>query len=142
LILLDEERRGCAATVNELAGGAVADWLFILADDDLMLPRCLELLMAASKAQAGVGVFYSPPLVWGEDGAQFCASPPNIPSAALIGRELWEKIGGYSLDAPSAEDGVFWRQVEQRGATFVRVDEHPTWVYRFHGKNKSRTDDF
>lgn len=134
LILLDENRQGCAATMNELAGYAVGEWLFILADDDILLPRCLELLLENGSGE----IIYSPPLVWGEDGAQFCAGPPNIPAVALIRKDLWDRLGGYSLDVPSAEDNAFYKLAESRGVTFTRVDQHPTWIYRFHGGNKSR----
>lgn len=136
LILLDEDRRGCAATMNELAGHAFGEWLLILADDDILLPRCLELLLAGAAPPAEI--VYAPPLVWGEDSAQFCAAPPNIPAVALVRKTLWERLGGYSLDVPSAEDNALWRLAESRGVTFTRVDQHPTWVYRFHGGNKSR----
>jgi hypothetical protein len=136
LIGLDEDGVGCARMVNGLASAAAGDWLFLIADDDIMLPRCLELLVGAS----GQGpVVYSPPLVWGEDAAQFRSTPPNIPSSALIGTEFWRKLGGYNEDLSQAEDNEFWRRAEQRGITFVRFDTAPTWVYRFHGDNKSRS---
>lgn len=133
LWMLDEEGLGCAKIMNQLAGAAEADLLFILADDDLMLPRCLELHM-----RAGGDVVYAPPLVWGEDAAQFCARPPNIPATALVSKAFWEKFGGYDESATHTEDLFLWRLAESRGCTFTRIDEHPTWVYRFHGANKSR----
>src|SRR3954470_12438511 len=61
LIQVDETRRGCAVTMNELAGRARGEWLLPLADDDLILPRCLEVLLAHS---AEADIVYAPPLVW------------------------------------------------------------------------------
>lgn len=136
LWMLDKEGLGCAKVMNQLASAAKADALFILADDDLMLPRCLELHMQVSS-----DVVYGPPLVWGEDAAQFCASPPNIPATALISKAFWEKFGGYDESLARTEDNALWRLAESRGCTFTRISDHPTWVYRFHstaGGNKSR----
>ena len=134
LILLDDEYRGCAPTMNDLAGHALGEWLFILADDDLLLPRCLELLVAHGSGQ----IIYAPPLVWGEDHEQFRASPPNIPAPALIRKDFWDLLGGYDVLLQRTEDRDFWCRAGARGASFVRVSEHPTWVYRFWGGNKSR----
>lgn len=138
LILLDDEYAGCSATVNQLAAVARGDWLFIVADDDILLPRCLELHVAAADAAS---VVYAPPLVWGEDAAQFRAAPPNIPAVALISRRLWDKLGGYNTNLANTEDRDLWVRAEAKGARFVRADSEPTWVYRFHDnavKNKSR----
>lgn len=135
LILLDEDRRGVAVTVNELAGSALGEWLVPFADDDLLLPRFLELLVAAAVGP----IVYSPPLVWGEDAAQFRAPPPNIPGAALISADLWRALGGYGLNLSGPEDQDFWRRASTGGHAFILVDEHPTWVYRFWGENLSRS---
>jgi glycosyltransferase involved in cell wall biosynthesis len=134
LILLDEERVGCAKTMNALAESSEADWLFILADDDLLLPRCLELHLQAGLAD----IIYGVPLVWGEDATQFCAGFPNVPATALISREFWNRLGGYSPDCGAAEDNEFYRRSELRGARTLRIESGPTWIYRFHGGNKSR----
>ena len=48
LRLLDEEREGCAATMNALAEVARGEWLIPLADDDLILPGCITRLVKAS----------------------------------------------------------------------------------------------
>ena len=136
LILEDTEREGCSHTVNALADQARGEWIFILGDDDLMLPGCLETHLAAS---GDADIVYAPPLVWGEDGAQFCTlPPPNIPSASLIRTSLWYAIRGYKEDALRTEDRFFYEAALLAGARFVRTERSPTWVYRFHGGNKSR----
>ena len=136
LILEDTDRLGCAPTINRLAEAALGEWLFLLADDDLMLPGCL---WAHLKLADGADVVYAPPLVWGEDAAQFHLSPPYIPSSSLIRAELWEKLGGYNDLMARTEDRDFYERAMAVGARFVRADTHPCWVYRFHGGNKSRS---
>jgi len=135
LTLLDDEGLGCATMMNTLAEHARGEWLFVIADDDIMLPRCLELLLSVA---GGSQIVYSPPLVWGEDAAQFCQSHPNIPAVALIAKGFWDLIGGYDTSLPRTEDRDFWCRAEQRSPTFRRYADQPTWVYRFHGGNKSR----
>lgn len=141
LILLDKDRRGCSWTTNRLAEKAKGAWLFILADDDLLLPGCLEHLLTSVQS---AGVIYSPPMVWGEDRGQFWGEPPGIPACALISAALWRQVGGYNQELKQVEDGDLWARMDQRGAIFRRVADQPTWVYRFWWKpdgkpgNKSR----
>lgn len=134
LVLLDSERQGCSRTLNTLARAARGEWLFLVADDDLLLPRCLE---AHLRVSATSDIVYCPPLVWGEDHHQFWGGPPMIPSTCLIRRQLWQRLGGYDESARSTEDRFLYERAMKEGARFTRIEE-PTWVYRFHGGNKSR----
>lgn len=139
LTFLDADRRGCSFSYNLLAREAQADWLFIIADDDLMLPACLYKHLA----QTGAGdIIYSPPLVWGEAPEQFCMSHPSIPAVALIRRELWVELGGYDESLGGTEDRDFFQRAERARARFVRFVDGPVWIYRFHETdrvgNKSR----
>lgn len=129
LVWMDEAGQGAAWGVNHLAQKAQGEWLLPLADDDLILPRCLEILTSASD---GADVVYSPPLVWGNDSWHFFQDPPYIPATALIRRELFLKLGGYEQGIVREEDRSFWWKAYDADATFVKVAEHPTWVYRFH----------
>jgi hypothetical protein len=135
LTLLDTDLAGCSASYNALADEAQADWLFILADDDLILPGCLHQHL---KYSTDADIVYSPPLVWGEDSAQFCMSHPGIPAVALIRTELWRKLRGYGRRLHEQEDRDFYIRAQDAQARFVRFVDGPTWVYRFHGSNKSR----
>lgn len=134
LVKVDVEREGCSGTVNELGRHAVGEWLFLIADDDLLLPDCLEAHLAVC---AEADVVYGPPIVEGEDPHQFWGTPPMIPSTALIRASLWRKQGGYKLGLDATEDCDFYRRAVERRARFVRIDGHH-WTYRFHGGNKSR----
>lgn len=129
LVAEDTDHVGCAATMNGLAAEARGQWLFLIADDDVMLPRCLQLHLDVS---AAADVVYAPPLVWGEDPAQFLMGPPGIPAVALIRKALWDRLGGYDVEQGCMEDRSFWVRAEEKQARFVRAGDHPTWIYRFH----------
>ncbi len=134
LVEVDELREGCAKTMNRLAKVASAEWLLPVADDDLLYPGCLADLLAASE---NADVVYSPPHVEGGMPAwPFRQRPPGIPSCALIRTSLWRAIGGYRETLRREEDRRFWIEAKHRDARFVRVDKE-TWVYRFHGGNKT-----
>lgn len=134
IIEVDTERVGCATTMNRCARRAEGEWLLPLADDDLLLPRALETLLAHSSQG---DIIYSPPLVTGnEDRFWFFQAPPVLPSFALIRKDLWFDLGGYDETLRHEEDRAMWTKALEAGARFVRVDE-PTWVYRQHPSNKS-----
>ncbi len=127
---------GCSATTNRAVADAIGEWLFILNDDDLILPCCLEHLVANSE---GADIVYPVPLVWGEEPGQFCGTPPAIPASALIRTQLWNDLNGYDGNLRATEDRDFYRRAQEYGAVFRRFDKAPTWIYRLgHGGNKSR----
>jgi len=135
LIELDADREGCSVVMNRLAEAAKGQWLLPLADDDLVLPGCLETLLAAWDGEAQV--IYAPPLVTGnEDRWWFFQEPPAIPSFALVDGVLWDELGGYDESLKREEDRDLWIKALEAGASFQRVDE-PTWIYRQHASNKS-----
>jgi len=135
VVIEDTEREGCSATYNKLAERAKGEGLFILADDDLLLPGCIQ---AHIDASADADIVYAPPLVWGlHDPWWFYQAPPAIPAVALMRRELWHDLGGYDETAVREEDRKLWIRAMETGATFKRISTNPTWVYRIHGNNKS-----
>ena len=134
IVELDEDHVGCAITMNRAASRAAGEWLLPLADDDLLLPGCLEYLLAEKDAG---DVIYAPPLVTGnEDRFWFFQAPPAIPSFALVRASLWRELGGYDETLRREEDRDLWIKALAAGARFVRVNE-PAWVYRQHRGNKS-----
>lgn len=132
---IDSKRMGCAKTMNYLAREANGVYLVLLADDDLLLPGALRVL--TSYLDADTDIVYSPPLVWGNDSKHFFGEPPCIPSFALMRAQLYRDLGGYDEESIREEDRGLWTRALAAGATFVRADREPTWVYRFHGGNKS-----
>lgn len=134
LVEVDRERTGCSATMNRLAAQAKGTWLLPLADDDLLLPGALETLLSYAR---GARLVYSQPLVFGREPGPFLADPPMIPSFALIRRDLWFELGGYDESLIREEDRSLWVRAERAGVEFVKANGAPTWIYRFHGGNKS-----
>jgi predicted glycosyltransferase involved in capsule biosynthesis len=55
----------------------------------------------------------------------------------LISKKLWDDLGGYDVARTQCEDFDFFERAMGVGAVFHRLSEQ-TWVYRFHGGNKSR----
>lgn len=142
LIQLDYERRGCAAVLNVLlAAAAEAEWVALLADDDLFLPHHLATLAAHTDADIiypycrVVGRDWNPNAPF--DEAQLRAGN-FIPSTTLIRRSLADRLGGWRTDAANGfEDWDFWLRALDAGGRFRCVPE-VTWVYRFHdGGNMS-----
>lgn len=136
LILVDHLYHGCAVTLNKLAEQARGEWLFLIADDDYLLPGCLA---AHVEASDGADIVYSPPSVEGEPEAPFHGDPPGIPSTALICGNLWRELGGYDTSLVQVEDFDLWERALAAGAVFKRLDAK-TWVYRLNHSlgNKSR----
>ena len=135
VVVRDDERRGCAWAMNQAAERAEGEMLIPLADDDLLLPRCVETLLAhAGEAY----IIYAPPLVTGnEDRWWFYQAPPVIPSFALIPTVLWRELGSYNEDLKREEDRDLWIRALDAGATFRRIDE-PCWVYRLWDKTSGQ----
>ena len=139
LIHMDDLYEGCAVTMNRLAERAHGEWLLPLADDDLLLPDCLGAHLDG--AATGADIIYSPPIVEGEAPDGFHGTPPRIPSLALIRTSLWRQLGGYEVTLGQCEDYDFYMRATGQGARFHRI-EGGTWIYRFHGANKSRGHTF
>lgn len=141
LTLVDDDYAGCARTVNRLAEEAVGEWLFILADDDLLQPGCLQAHLDA--VPDGADVIYGPPTVEGEDPGQFCGGPPGIPSASLIRWTLWEHLGGYDERLREREDRDLYERALGLGYRFHRIPDG-MWTYRLGHPlgNKSRGQTF
>lgn len=128
LVGLDEDRRGAAWIVNQLAEQARGLWLLPLADDDLLLPGAIQTLLARSEL---ADVVYSPPLIRYPASWHFFQDPPLLPATALIWKSLFLKLGGYEQGINREEDRSFWVKAVESGARFVKVEE-PVWVYRLH----------
>ena len=124
-----------AVAERRAADKALGDWVFFLADDDLALPRCLEIHMEHAD---NADIVYAPPLVWGiHDPWWYFQAPPAIPATALMRRDLFLELGGYDESVVREEDRGLWTRAMAAGARFVRAGAEPTWVYRMHQNNKS-----
>lgn len=136
LIELDDQRtEKCGPQLNKMAAQTDCEWLATLADDDVFLPHHLETL---AQHVDEADIIYSYCEVQGREWSPNRPFDPvtlHIPGHALIRRSMWEKTKGWG-EEKRAEDNAFWRRCQAKNARFLCVPE-VTWVYRFHGRNKS-----
>lgn len=161
LVLVDHDRRGVAATANALAGQARYDWLWVLADDDLLSdPRCLVLHLGPA-VTLGADIVYSRPRVepgWycpacgqrramggscsdshplaallplGAPDISEPLEPPRLPASTLIRRTLWKQLGGYNEAWTRGEDQELHIRAMAAGARFAEAPSG-LWTVRRH----------
>lgn len=135
LIGFDYERVGCAAMMHRLLKSVETEWFVPLADDDILHPRFLERLLAASE---GADVVYPWCKVVGRNWNPNSHYDPKrlltenyIPSTALIRTSTFRELGGY--DMVVAEDWSYWRKIVLNNKIMRCVPEE-LWTYRFHRK--------
>jgi len=139
LVMTDELLSGDNGMLaNLMAEATDCPWLLPLADDDLLLPFHNETVLAEAE---GADVVYSYCEVTGRPwnpnrlfDAEALRAGNYIPATALIRRDLWAEIGGWGSE--EFEDWHFWLRALDAGAEF-RCVPIVTWVYRFHGANRS-----
>ena len=140
VIGIDHHRIGVANMLNRLAVRTQSAWLGVVADDDLLDARHLEVLSAGID---GADIVYSYCRVLGRDGwnpnrgfdAAALRQANYIPATAIIRRSLWERLDGWRAE-PRHEDHDFWIRALDAGARFTCIPQ-VTWTYRFHGGNQS-----
>lgn len=142
LVAVDYERRGGAATYNQLLKKVDTQWFCCLDDDDLLDPRHLERL-ALEESLADVDVVYS---YCRSDGGTFdwynqpfdkdrLWSSSPVPITALCRTSLAKKVKGFP-ETWDYDRGL-WQNIWTAGGKFQTVEE-ATWTYRIHGDNLSR----
>lgn len=162
---VDHAKAGCVTNLNRTVNAALAsnaEWIALLADDDLMYQNHLATLAAAAvPACTGFGpegapcdscpgppacpapdIVYSWCDVTGRPGwnpnrlfdAQALRHGNYIPATALIRSSLIRDLNGWRSGAHGFEDWDFWLRALDHGARF-RCVPRITWEYRFHGAN-------
>jgi len=147
----NRRRLGWAGSLNAAAGLALADGcdaLFTASADDRLHPECIARCVAVLSADGGRDFVVPHAQQFGEaDHVQaslpdaglddFAQWPPLI-DKALIRREVWETVGGYSAKATppgtygTAEDWDWWIRVWKAGFTRYSVVETPLYFVRVH----------
>lgn len=147
----NRRRLGWAGSLNAAARLALEDGcdaLFTASADDRLHPECVARCLAALGADGGRDFVVPHAQQFGEAGTvqaslpdatleDFAQWPPLI-DKALIRREVWETVGGYSPKATppgtygTAEDWDFWVRVWKAGLTRYSVVERPLYFVRVH----------
>lgn len=143
LITIDYARTGPWAIHNAHAEQAQTEWLAWLDDDDILLPRHIESLLAA--AGSDVDLIY--PWCEVQGRADFYPNSPfdaaalrrqnYIPITTMVRRSVFLEVGGFPNGGAESDYALLLRLLDH-GARFVCVPT-VTWVYRFRKDNMTFT---
>jgi hypothetical protein len=142
LIGIDHQRQGPVAIRNQLLRGVETEWVAILDDDDVLLPNHFEEM---AKVEDTSDFIYTYSKVTGRDAVFNSQFDPErlrwgnyIPITVAIRMSKLNEVGGQFPDA-RLEDWALWVKLLDAGARFTCVPV-VTWVYRFHGDNRTFTE--
>lgn len=147
----NRKRLGWAGSLNAAARVALADGcdaVFTASADDRLHPECVARCVAALNADGGRDFVVPYAQQFGESDHVQASLPdcglddlvvwPPLIDKALIRREVWETLGGYSAAATlpgtygTAEDWDWWIRVWKAGFTRYAVVEKPLYFVRVH----------
>lgn len=155
--ILSEPDKGIYDGMNKGAGLACGDWLLFLQGDDWLPEGTLEAYRSAIKRHPEAEMFcgdceavrelkegWSP--VWSvtDPGLKkltvrnIALGEPMI-NARLIRRDIFWKLGGFSLAYPLASDRDFLLRAAERGIHQVEIDTF-TYRYRWHERSSTMTE--
>lgn len=146
-LIRHEANRGLAEARNTAFEVAGCDRVFVMDADNVIHPSCLRKLDRAMTA-AGADAAYSQLVMFGEEmGVGFAdywskallAKGPYIDAMALVRKEAWKSVGGYTHLEGGWEDYDFWCKLAERDALCCYVPEL-LGRYRVHSSSMLRTD--
>ncbi|MGL5059128.1 MAG: glycosyltransferase [Microcoleus sp.] len=146
-----QDNQGAAAARNRACEAAKGEFLAFLDADDLFLPEKLEKQIACFDADPTLDLVQTGWVIVGKNGewiyevtpwkeepkldlAAFVFYKSVRPSAMLLRREWWERIGGFDGRFPPTEDLDFVLRLAVKGCNCVWLKEILT-CYRQHENN-------
>lgn len=136
---------GCSAALNAAIQLTDADWLLVLAADDMAQPNAFSEWLAARREAPDANVIYSDLKQFGRASglyrvptfdAALLRHRSIVPGAAFLERALWESVGGFDESMPSAQDWDLW----VRADLVVGLRPHkcltPLIRYRYHDSER------
>ncbi len=146
-----QENQGVAAARNLACQLAQGEFLAFLDADDYFLPSKLEKQLACFNADPGLDMVQTGWLMVDETGREISAVKPwqqapkldlesfilykcVRPSAMMLRRKWWEKLGGFDSQFPLAEDLDFALRLAFKGCKTVWLEE-TLICYRQHNSN-------
>lgn len=138
LIEVDTAREGPSKLRNRMVRAARTDWVAFVDDDDRITPNHLAVLLAHAER---ADVVYSLGAVTGRDWdiphdchLTHLDQVNTIPVTTLVRRHAFLDVGGFG--EARNEDHDLWLRMRRNQARFQCVHE-VTWLYQFHGSNRS-----
>ncbi|MEG4801757.1 glycosyltransferase [Microcoleus sp. ARI1-B5] len=146
-----QENQGAARARNRACELAKGEFLAFLDGDDFFLPEKLAKQIACFEADPTLGMVQNGWLMVDETGKDICATMhweavPNLdletffmyksvrPSAMMVRREWWERLGGFDPRFPLTEDLDFALRLGLKGCKCAWLKEILT-CYRQHEGN-------
>ncbi len=152
-----QPNQGSATARNTGVGIAAGAWLAFLDDDDLWLPEKLERQILLTTHFPGVGMVHTDHYHL-ENGALHLA-PRLVPraeipsgwiaralffhnfvilSSTLVSKTAFDRLGGFDVHFPPAEDYHFWLRLSRQHA--IAFLGEPLTIYRRHPASISAND--
>ncbi len=103
--LMQQQNRGAAAARNAGVAATAGDFIAFLDADDTWYPGKLAKQLAAFDADASLDMVFGHALqfVMGTESAATPSVPAYLPSAMLVRRAAFDKVGGFSSDVGVGE---------------------------------------
>lgn len=131
--LIEQRNRGVAAARNAGIAAAQGEFLAFLDQDDLWVPRKLELQMAAMLADPEVGYVTGrqvmfldeglPPPAWLKPALLDRPTPAPQPGTVLVRRSTFERIGTFDESYDTSSDAEWFFRAKDRGVKTVALDD-------------------
>ena len=144
---IDYSKAGCGAMMNRMAKDVKTEWIAFLADDDILYPNHLEVLLDAVDDKAkmiypwcnvsgkGWADNWNPNSLYDPDRLK---RGNYIPGTVLFHTETYHELGGFNETPFITEDYNLWQALLAKHGQFsIKCVPVITWEYRFHGKNCS-----
>lgn len=145
---------GLSAVRNLGASGALGKYILYLDADDLLTERALEILSDALDKDRSIHVAYGSLELINEEATfrrrnrfpggfnwyHQMAHQNQVPTAAMIRREVIERSGGWRTRQWRAEDAEFWSRVTSFGYQARKVTPDTTLLYRVRSDSKGSVE--
>lgn len=141
---------------NYGASHANGKYLIFLDADDMLAPNALELLSSALDHDTAIHVAFGHLDTVNDQGEERKRNPwpgdtfdwhaqiahlNQLPYAAMMRRDVFERSGGYRTRDWRAEDASLWTRLSSFGIRIAKVTEETTLIYRLRSDSKSRGED-
>lgn len=124
-VIRHERNRGLSTALNTGIAAATGDRFIILAADDELAPRAVELMAAVYRDVVSCDMHAGGKRVPSKPGDLTTLLTANCHSyAALVRKSLWAQVGGFkALMNPSWEDYEFWLNCAKHEAQWGHVSQ-------------------